>query len=882
MGRNFLAPEVVQISSMDCGVAAMSCFLNGVGLQVSYERLREACHTDVDGTSIDALEDLGNQLGVDCIQHLLQPESILLEASKRLPAIAVTSGLADYAHYVVLWRRVGKYWNVMDPAHGRRWMHEDRLLTALKSHTQVFPPEDFVAWALNSSFAQALGYRLARIVGRQRAEQALAAARSDGSWRAIAALDVAARFTEAIVGTGRPSWCADLFFRAVATARDERTAHEIPERFWAIREGADATVCLTGNILLANAEPVPPVHDGRPPAAGVPASLVRAVSEPEPTLWQMMRGLAGRSFSSLVWLIALLSVASAVLSLIEVLAARASLTSSSFFAQVTQKVGLLVWLASLFGALVALECVAVLLLRRLGRQIETNLRIGLFESLPGLDDTFIRSRPTSDLAQRVQGAPGTRELPSVMANAFRSGLSLVFTVGAMATLDPWIALLAVGSTVFSAIFASVVRSKGEELESKVQANEAGILHVMQDALLGSVPVRVHGAEPAMVREQRQRLLPWVMTQRERLGFHSVATVVEQGVVYLFILAMLWRGTTAFPHGAGFLILIFWALRIPTATGGLIGAVLAMPLYRVALRRALEPLRSTVVAPREAALPREQSGGVAIRFEDVRVMASGQPILDEVRLDIRPGEHIAVVGRSGAGKSTLISVLLGLHVPASGKIFVDGEELTRPRLEALRHRTAWLDPNVFLWNDSFLYNLSYGNPKAGFHETQNALEVTDLTGVVERLPNGLMSVVGNSGMLLSGGEGQRLRLARGMLTPAPRLALLDEPFRGLDRSARARMLRMVRETFSRQTLLVVTHDVEHVEAFDRVLVIEDGRITEDGVPAELLKRPSRFRDLFEADWHNQDRVWGGSRWRYVEVQRGLALVDNDADATWSRR
>ncbi|MBX3230466.1 MAG: ATP-binding cassette domain-containing protein [Labilithrix sp.] len=881
MGRFFLAPEVVQISSMDCGVAAMACFLKGVGLAVSYERLREACHTDVDGTSIDALEDLGNQLGIDCIQHLLPPESVLEEASKRLPAIAVTVAAGDTTHFVVLWRRIGKYWNVMDPAHGRLWMHERSLFRWLKSHTQSFSPDDFVAWAMESSFTQGLLDRVTRLAGRQAAVQALASARS-GTWRSIAALDAAARFIEGIVGTRRPSWTGALFQKALEAASDEGRAKEIPERFWSIREGPNGTVQLTGNILLANAAPVSPSSNGRLPAAGVPESLVRAVAEPEPSLWQMMRGLGGRSFPRLMSLIAALAALSGLVSLVEVLTVRASLSSSAFFSQVTQKVGLLVWLATLFGGLLAIECVTFLLLRRIGRRLETRLRIGLFESLPGLDDTFIRSRPTSDLAQRVQSIPGARELPSVLEGAFRSGVDLLFTVAAMATLDPWIAVMAVGSTVFSAIFAMIVRSKGEELENKVQSNEAGILHVMEDALLGSVPVRVHGAERALVREQRLRLIPWVTTQRERLVFHTATMLLEQGVTYLFIVAMLWRGVTAFSHGAGFLILMFWAVRLPAAAAGIISAVQVLPLYGVSLRRAMEPLRNAVAPPRESASPESRAGGVGLRFDDVRVMASGQPILDEVRLDIRPGEHIAVVGRSGAGKSTLISLLLGLHSPAAGKIYVDGEELTRARLERLRRQTAWLDPSVFLWNDTFLYNLSYGHPDAGFRSTQSALEVTDLVGVVERLPSGLMSSIGSSGMLLSGGEGQRLRLARGLLNPAPRLALLDEPFRGLDRSARARMMRTVRETFSRQTLLVVTHDVEHAEGFDRVLVIEDGRIKEDGVPAELLKRPSRFRDLFEADWHNQDRVWGGGRWRYVEVQSGVALVDNDADGTWTRR
>ena len=122
MSRRYLAPEVVQTSAMDCGPAALTSLLNGFGVRVSYGRLREACQTDVDGTSIDTLETVANRLGLACEQIMLPVDHLLLDESSAFPAIVVTEHLPGQTHFVVAWRRHGRLVQVMDPAVGRRWM----------------------------------------------------------------------------------------------------------------------------------------------------------------------------------------------------------------------------------------------------------------------------------------------------------------------------------------------------------------------------------------------------------------------------------------------------------------------------------------------------------------------------------------------------------------------------------------------------------------------------------------------------------------------------------------------------------------------------------------------------------------------------------------
>src|SRR5262249_46817707 len=149
-------------------------------------------------------------------------------------------------------------------------------------------------------------------------------------------------------------------------------------------------------------------------------------------------------------------------------------------------------------------------------------------------------------------------------------------------------------------------------------------------------------------------------------------------------------------------------------------------------------------------------------EGVTVRAAGQTILEDVRLHVPAGSHVAVLGPSGAGKSSLVGLLLGWHRAAEGRVLIDGEPLDAPRLDRLRQETAWVDPAVQLWNRSLIDNLRYGNAEVGPERLGEVGGQAGLVGVLEQLPDGMQTPLGEGGGLLSGGQGQRVRLGRGLL------------------------------------------------------------------------------------------------------------------------
>jgi ATP-binding cassette subfamily B protein len=340
------------------------------------------------------------------------------------------------------------------------------------------------------------------------------------------------------------------------------------------------------------------------------------------------------------------------------------------------------------------------------------------------------------------------------------------------------------------------------------------------------------------------------------------------------------------EAGGALLLVYWSLNLPVLGEEIVQVARQYPTYRNVTLRLLEPLGAledtnanaepageapalSVTSELEAAA--ERSEGAAIELAKVNVHAAGHTILAEIDLKIEPGEHVAIVGVSGAGKSSLLGLLLGWHRPAEGSVVVDGAALEGVVLDRLRGQTAWVDPSVQLWNHSLFSNLCYGNPDAV--PTAGLLEQSNLRQLLEKLPDGLQTDLGESGGLVSGGEGQRVRFGRALLKQGVRLALLDEPFRGLDRQQRRELLARARDHWEDITLLCVTHDVGETIGFPRVLVIENGRIVEDGDPEELARQVnSRYRALLEAEESVREGSWSSGAWRHLRLDQGRLVEE----------
>jgi ATP-binding cassette subfamily B protein len=769
----------------------------------------------------------------------------------------------------------------MDPAAGRRWPRRAEFLDQLYLHTQEVDAVDWREWAGEDEFLDVLRDRLGDLhvppgsISRW-IEQALA----DPGWRSLAALDAATRMTESLSrsgGIGRGQAGA-LLERVLERERREPGGSGIPEHAWFVRESPGASggqLQMRGAVLLRVsgrcAPEVAPREEPEPAPEALSPELLLALREqpsrPGRELLRLLR--ADGLLTPWALLAALLLSAGGVI--LEALLFRVLFDLGSKLGVAQQRLGALLALAAFGLALLSLELPLAATLWRYGRRLEARIRLAFLEKLPRLDDRYFQSRLISDMADRGHGLAALRSLPPLGGQLIRLCFVLLLTTAGMIWLDPAGAPAALTVAAVGLLLPLSLQKRLGESDLRIRNHNGALGRCYLDALLGLVPIRTHGAERALRREHEGLLVEWARASlgllRSVVAAEAVVTLVGFGLAVWLLADHLSRGTEV----GSVLLLVYWALSLPMLGQQIAWVAEQYPAHRSVTLRALEPLGAPdgLGAGDPAAAARSsppRTGRVAISLRGVSVRASGNWILRDVALEIEPGSHVAVVGPSGAGKSSLVGLLLGWHRPATGQVLVDGEPLDARRLEALRRETAWVDPSVQLWNRSLLESLRYG--AADHAPLDLAIDAADLAGLLERLPDGMQTRLGEGGALVSGGEGQRVRLGRALLRGDARLVILDEPFRGLDRERRAELLRRARERWRSATLICVTHDVGETHAFDRVVVVENGRVVEDARPEELAARAgSRYRQLLDAEAAVRVGLWSSSGWRQLDLAGG---------------
>jgi ATP-binding cassette subfamily B protein len=236
-------------------------------------------------------------------------------------------------------------------------------------------------------------------------------------------------------------------------------------------------------------------------------------------------------------------------------------------------------------------------------------------------------------------------------------------------------------------------------------------------------------------------------------------------------------------------------------------------------------------------------GGAIQFEQVGFRyPSGQEVLKAFDLDVPAGQKVGLVGRSGAGKSTIIALLQRLYDPDTGAVLIDGQNIAQVTQESLRGSIAVVQQDISLFHRSLLENLRYGRPEASDEEVFRAVEAARCTEFINRLPQGFDTLVGERGMKLSGGQRQRLAIARAFLMDAP-IVVLDEATSSLDTESEQSIQEALSRLFKGRTVIAIAHRLSTLDAFDRIVVLDRGRIVEDGAPRRLLQTRGVYSRMY---------------------------------------
>jgi ATP-binding cassette subfamily B protein len=259
--------------------------------------------------------------------------------------------------------------------------------------------------------------------------------------------------------------------------------------------------------------------------------------------------------------------------------------------------------------------------------------------------------------------------------------------------------------------------------------------------------------------------------------------------------------------------------------------------------------STLLTPHElrdhptAAQLVRKSASVAFENVDFRY-PDGHTIFEGFNLTLKAGEHVGIVGPSGAGKSTLFALLQRFYDAQRGRILIDGQDIARVTQESLRHAIAVVPQEASLFHRSIADNIRYGRPDATEAELLDAA-IAARCDFIEGLAEGFDTIVGDRGVKLSGGQRQRIAIARAFLKDAP-LLLLDEATSSLDGDSEEAIRDALRHLIRGRTVIAIAHRLSTVRSFDRIVVMQAGRVVQDGPPDQLARRDGLYRQLVERE------------------------------------
>jgi ATP-binding cassette subfamily B protein len=477
-----------------------------------------------------------------------------------------------------------------------------------------------------------------------------------------------------------------------------------------------------------------------------------------------------------------------------------------------------------------------------------DIRRDLFQYLLGHAPAYFADRRPGMLAGRVSatGQAIYKIESSITWHALPPAIAVSLAIALLATVDPLMGVVLVGiCLVLGAVLVRIAAS-GNGLHHAYAVEAAAVEGELVDVVSNAPLVR---AFAALGRE----------TQRFTDGMHQEMGARTRSLRYLEKLRLLHASVVAVLTA----VLLGWALMLwvhGRATAGdvvlvttlgftILHATRDMAVALVDLTQDFARLDEAIAAllvPQEL---RDATDALALKaprgrveFAHVQFAYSGRgPVLTDFRLSIEPGSRVGLVGPSGSGKSTVLALLQRMRDPDAGRVLIDDLDVQQLTQESLAGAIAVVSQDVMLFHRSVIENVRYGNPAASDKEVYAAIEAAGCLGFVRELPQGLDTIVGDRGVKLSGGQRQRLAIARAFLCDAP-ILVLDEATSALDSASEQQVQEALGRLMRGRTVIAVAHRLSTLRDFDRIVLLDAGRIVQDGRPQDLAHRPGAYRDL----------------------------------------
>ncbi len=501
-----------------------------------------------------------------------------------------------------------------------------------------------------------------------------------------------------------------------------------------------------------------------------------------------------------------------------------------------------VFIVSLNISSAFLNAMKTLLMGRVSTKLSINVEAAAMMRVLSLPAEFFKDYNAGELSQRMTYI---KNLCDTMMNmALSTGLTSIFSLAyitqifryAPAMVVP--ALIITGITVVFTIASTLLQIRVSREKMKLAAQESGLTHSM---VTGVQKIRLSGAEKRAFAKWAQHYAKSIKLEYNPILFLKVNTVISDAISLIGAIVMYVAALTS-----GISVADYYAFNsaygmVSAAFIALSGIALQIAQIRPILEM-VEPFLKTVPEVSEnKAVVQKLAGGIELSHVSFRYSESMPMVIDDLSLRIRPKQYIAIVGKTGCGKSTLMRLLLGFETPSKGAVYFDGKDITKLDLKSLRKNIGSVMQNGKLFMGSIFENIVISAPQLTLEEAWEAAEIAGIADDIRAMPMGMQTIISEGSGGISGGQKQRLLIARA-IAPKPKVLIFDEATSALDNLTQKKVSDAL-DNF-KCTRIVIAHRLSTIRQCDRILVLDQGKIIEDGTYDELIAQGGFFADLVE--------------------------------------